>query len=349
MISLSVLDNWFCRLGRALAPIRSGLVALAVLAALGAAPAAAEDLVKEALASFPPKTARLEYSSPAKLRELPDYAKLRQHYLSPSLRNLETSLGKLGIEETDIDELALGWQSSESGLVMEGLAAGHFNSSAVARKAAAQGIKPVMAAGLAAYCFGAAESAPSGEAPSGQYKVVVETNSPCVMILSPTLGAFGVGSALRRMAQIRGGQAPSLNSNSSFVSLVTQGRRDTPIWGVATGPAVVDWFKGWMPSQKNLQLDWQSQFQSVQSLAYSVKPKEQVELDVQMDCTSAQSAGSLRQVFDGLKLFQQVAWQQQNPGRPNPFQGLAVDSSGPQVLLTLNTPYAALEGGVSNQ
>lgn len=312
---------WLCR----------ALAALAVVAMLAPAPAAAEDLVKEALASFPPKTVRLEYSSPAKLRDLPDYAKLRQHYLGPSLRELETSLGKLGIEEGDIDELALGWQSGASGLVMQGLAAGNFNSSDVARKAAAQGIKPVLTAGQAAYCFGA------------------DSDSPCVMILSPTLGAFGVGSALRRMAQARGGQAPSLNSDSSFVSLVTQGRKDTPIWGVATGPAVVDWFKGWMPSQKNLQLDWQIQFQSVQSLAYSVKPKEQVELDVQMECTSVQSAGSLRQVFDGLKLFQQVAWQQQNPGRPNPFQGLAVDSSGPQVLLTLNTPYAALEGGVSNQ
>jgi len=48
-------------------------------------------------------------------------------------------------------------------------------------------------------------------------------------------------------------------------------------------------------------------------------------------------------VFDGLKLFQKVAWQNQFPNVPNPFDDLTVDTSGSALQLSLSTPYSALE------
>ncbi len=105
--------------------------------------AGAQDIVKEALASFPPQTIRVEYSRPAKLRELPNYQSLRTRYAAESLRSLETSLSKLGVEERSIDELVLGWQASGTGMTLEGLAAGHFNPGDMARRAAAQKLTPV--------------------------------------------------------------------------------------------------------------------------------------------------------------------------------------------------------------
>jgi len=62
-----------------------------------------------------------------------------------------------------------------------------------------------------------------------------------------------------------------------------------------------------------------------------------------MDCKSSESAAGLRQVFDGLKLVQQMAWETQNPGRPNPFQAMNVGSQGDQVSLSLTTGYSELE------
>jgi hypothetical protein len=76
-----------------------------------------------------------------------------------------------------------------------------------------------------------------------------------------------------------------------------------------------------------------------------VEPKDQVRLVVNMDCKSSQAAGQLRQVMQGLKLVQQMAWQSQNPGVPNPFQSLQVDVSGNQVQMNLTTAYAQLEAG----
>ncbi|MBZ5516722.1 MAG: hypothetical protein LAN62_18110, partial [Acidobacteriia bacterium] len=83
----------------------------AVLAMLGiAAWAEAQEVVKEALTSFSPQTIRLEYLSPAKLRSVPNYASLRQRYVGPSLRTMEQSFEKLGMKESDVDELVLGWR-----------------------------------------------------------------------------------------------------------------------------------------------------------------------------------------------------------------------------------------------
>jgi hypothetical protein len=306
---------------------------LTLLAALVVAPAAlrAQDLMKEALASFPPATIRLEYSNPAKLRTLPDYGALRQRYMGPSLQNLEQYLAKLGIQEKDIDETVLAWQSAGSGLELEGLAAGELDPAEIARHATQQGIAATPIEGQSAYCFGS------------------EQNSPCVITLKRNLGAFGPLSLLTALVQARAGETPALSSNTSFDALIEQGHPDAPIWGVATGPAVTDWFKGWMPKQQNMQLDWSGAFQSVESLVYNVQPQDNVHLNAQLNCADSQSAGNLRQVLDGLSRLQKLAWQTQNPGQPNPFDNLAVNADGSQVLMTLSTSYQTLEAGALPQ
>ena len=63
----------------------------------------AQGIVNEALTSFPPATNRVEFSSPSKLRKLPNYQALRQRYVGPRLLAMESSLAQLGIREEDID------------------------------------------------------------------------------------------------------------------------------------------------------------------------------------------------------------------------------------------------------
>src|SRR5215471_17162393 len=70
-------------------------LATALFAAAGLQ-AQEQDIVKEALQFFPADTVHLEYSNPAKLRKLPNYASLRQRYLGAQLQKIEQSLGKLG-------------------------------------------------------------------------------------------------------------------------------------------------------------------------------------------------------------------------------------------------------------
>jgi hypothetical protein len=300
-----------------------GLVAVTLMALPG--PAQAQDLVKEALGGFPTQTIRLEFSSPAKLRGLPNYASLRQRYIGPRLRKLVDALGQLGIREEDISGLVMGWQPGSTEMALYGFATGSFNAQAIAESAEQRNMPTTPIGGNQAYCL---EAGVAGT---------------CVVVLQNSVGAFGSLTALTSMLQAREGQIPSLGSDKRIATLVAGANQEAPIWGVAIGPAVGDWFRGWMPNQGNIKLDWGKVFGDVNSLTYSVMATDNVTLGLKMDCKSAESAASLRQVLEGLKLVQQMAWESQNPGKPNPFQAMDVGLEGHQVSLNLTTGYAELE------
>lgn len=300
---------------------------LAAILLCAAAPARSQDIVSDALAWFSPQTVSIEYSNPATLRGLPNYQSLRNRYLGQDLQRLEHSLAQLGIQESDIQELVLGWQATGGkGFQYEGVATGAFDPESIARNAAAAGLAPSHVNGHSAYCF--ARTA----------------GSTCVSVVAGSVGIFGPLSALQNMLKARDAQAPSAGSNSEFAQLVENAKSDVPIWGVALGPAVSKWFQAWAPAQKDLKLNWASTFRNVRSLSYQVEVGSNVDLSVKLDCTDSQTASSLRQLMQGLKLVQQMAWRATNPAQPNPFQDMEISAENNQVSFTLTANYAALEG-----
>ena len=305
-----------------------GLVFVA-LVFTGAGSLRGQQITKDALASFPPQTLAVEYSRPASLRNLPDYNVLRARYVGAELQKLENSLAKLGIKEGDIDELILGWQAGPSAMKMEGLAGGRFDPAAIDRQAQAQSIHSQAVGDNRAYCM---------------------TDDPaadCILIFGKDSGAFGTLAALQAMARTRLGESPNLGSDPVFSKLVGEVGGNTPIWGIAVKQAVPKWFSAWMPGQKNLSLDWTSTMKDVDALSYRVNAADNVHLQVAMDCNSQQAASTLRQVLDGLKMLQSVAWQNLYPNQPNPFQDLNVSLDDQRVSLQMTASYAALEGAAS--
>lgn len=302
------------------------ILALGVILSGATVTIQAQDLVSDALAWLPSQTVALEYSDPSALRSLPGYASLRAHYLGRNLRALESSLGKLGIQESDIDQMVLGWQiDAGSKMRYEGVATGQFDAASLRRNAAAARIAPHTVQGFPAYCF------------------PQDPNLTCVTVLDNTLGVFGPLPYLEAMLKARAGNGPSIASNARFARLVRDATSDNPIWGVALGPAVSKWFKGWMPGEKNLQMDWASAFKDVQAISYHIGVGDRVNLNVKLDCASIGAAAQVSQLLDGLKLFQQIAWQTSNPHQPNPFQSLDVEAQNRQVSFHLRADYATLE------
>jgi hypothetical protein len=47
--------------------------------------------------------------------------------------------------------------------------------------------------------------------------------------------------------------------------------------------------------------------------------------------------------MEGLKMVQQIAWESQNPGKPNPYQAMNVGREGNQVSLNVTAGYSELE------
>jgi hypothetical protein len=142
------------------------------------------------------------------------------------------------------------------------------------------------------------------------------------------------------MLKSRQGKMAGLNSDARFAALLQEAKTEAPIWGIAVGSAISDWFRTYVPGQDRLQLNWSQAFKSVEDLTYSIAPEEKIHLDVNLDCTTAADATSLRQTLDGLKAFQQMAWQAQHPNQPNPLGDLDVDSSERRVTLRVTTAYS---------
>ncbi len=304
---------------------RTLLSLLAVLMVVGIPrTGAAQDFVTMALSGLPPQTLRVEYSSPAQLRKLPNYQTLRLKFLGPRLQQLEATLDQIGIHEDNIDELMTGWKPGDKEMDLYGYASGHFDQKEVANRAAAQNLTPTPISGQQAYCLTAGVA------------------GVCVVILDNSLGAFGPLGTLTNLLDAHSGQAPNLNSDPRFASLLGDVDKSSPVWGVAVGPAVADWFGGWMANQNTLKLDWGQVFAKVDSLTYSIDVADKVNLAVKLNCSAPADASTLRQILDGLKMAQSLAWQAQNPNNPNPFSAMNIDSHDKQIALQITMAYAQL-------
>ena len=211
------------------------------------------------------------------------------------MQQLESTLDQIGIHEDDIDDLMIGWKPGDKEMDLYGYASGHFDKAQVASRAAAQNLTPTPISGQQAYCLTAG------------------VTGTCVVILDNSLGAFGPLSSLTTLTETHAGQSPSLNSDPRFTSLMGDVNKDAPIWGIALGGAVADWFGGWLSAQNNLKLDWGQVFQKVDSLTYTIDAADNVNLDMKLNCSTPADATTLRQVLDGLKMAQQLPGQRRIP------------------------------------
>ena len=304
--------------------IRRTLLSLLVVMLLAGIPqkVAGQDFVTTAMSGLPTQTLRVEYSSPSKLRAVPNYQSLRGKFLGPRLQQLESALDQIGISEEDIHDLMIGWEPGD--MALYGYASGHFHKAQVANRAAAQSFTPTPISGQQAYCLSAG------------------VTGTCVVILEDSLGAFGPLSSLTTLLEAHAGQAPNLNSDQRFTSLIGDVDKHASIWGIALGGAVGDWFGAWLSSQNNLRLDWGQVLQKVDSLTYSIDAADKVNMDIKLNCATPTDAATLRQVLDGVKMAQQLAWQIQNPGHANPYTAMNVDAHDTQIGLKITMDYSAL-------
>lgn len=318
------------------------LLAGAILGAASSTPC--QDLVDQVLISFPAETSRVEYARPAELRRLPGYANMRGQFLGLRLSAMDAALSTLGIKETDIDEAVLAWAPRQPRVAGEppeahegetagseqpdgrnrdlptdlaGLLAGRFDRNRIAEFAAASGVVSIRMHEADAYCLGQ------------------KAAGACLVMLNESLAAFGEPAALRRLLETRLGVRSSLGADRRFTGLINEVDRYAPIWGIATGSTVPEWFRGWMPLQGQAPMDWARAFDSVEAFVYSIEAGEKLQLTASLKGESVEVAQRLQQLFSGVRTLLALLWQAQAPDQPNPLAGLKVTAEGRVCVLTL--------------
>jgi hypothetical protein len=305
------------------------LVTLGTVVVMSASVSAieAQEIVDEALQAFPAQTDHLEYSNLAKLRELPGYDALQQRYLGAPLRDLQGSLAKLGITDSDVDELVLGWDSLNgqgrgARSALYGLAFGRFPAEEIAKAAAVNSVKSTRIGHLKAYCVG-------------------RQNEICVAWIGDSLGAFGSPKVVLEIMAARSGTVQGLGSNPDFSTLVSAAKFEAPIWGVAEHSAMAGWLSAAMPGAEKVPFDWSQLFTGVTNLTYRIDVADKPHLEMQFQCESASAANTFEQLLASLRILQRMTWQTRNPGLSNPFKGMELQSSGDRVELRLDVPVSA--------
>jgi len=326
-------------------PRRFRLLLLLAGGILGAASSTpCQDLVDQILISFPAETSRIEYARPAALRRLPEYAGLRGQFLGLRLSAMDAALSTLGIEEGDIDEAALAWAPRQGSAAQEspeahegntdgnepvdgrirdlptdlaGLLTGRFDQNRIAQFAAENSVVSIRMHEADAYCLGQ------------------KAAGACLVVLNESLAAFGEPAALRRLLETRLGVHGSLGADRRFTGLINEVDRYAPIWGIATGSTVPEWFRGWMPAQGQAPMDWANAFDSVEAFVYSIEAGEKLRLTASLKAESAEVAQKLQQLFSGVRTLLALFWQTQAPGQPNPLADLRVTTEGRVCVLTL--------------
>lgn len=304
----------------------------------------AQELSNEIIVSLPPDTVHVELIRLSKLRELSSYPGLRKQYTASRLADIEMSLSRLGIQDTDIDQILIAWQpvgdepeqfdgpaappadvDKDGGFAQNrwptlfgGLAAGRFDLQSIAKSAAEKHIPSISFDESRAYCV-------SGE------------TAACIVPFQESLGAFGSQRSLKQIVEAREGKGPNLVASPRLLKLVDHVPPEAAIWGVAIDSGIADWFSSWPLVQGDMQLNWQEVLKSVEALQYSLTLGDEIRLSLKLDCKDFQTATFLAQAFQGLRMVQAWMWQKQNPNQSNPLKSMDIQSSDNDIVLTITT------------
>lgn len=330
--------------------VRSRLAVWLILVFLvSAGKARAQELSNEIVVSLPPNTVHVELIRLSKLRALQSYPALRKQYTASRLADVEVSLSRLGIQDTDIDQILLAWQPVVEGsekidgpptppadvdkdggfaqnrwpTLFGGLAAGRFDLQSIAKNAAEKHVPAISFDESRAYCV-------SGE------------TAACIVPFHESLGAFGNQRSLKQIVEAREGKGPNLVASPRFLKLVDHVPPEAAVWGVAIDSGIVDWFSSWPLVQGDMQLDWQQVLKSVEALQYSLTLGEKIHLTLKLDCKDFQTAAFLAQGFRGLRVLQAWMWQKRNPNQSNPLENIDILSSDDEIVITLTTTEGTL-------
>jgi hypothetical protein len=182
-------------------------------------PLRAGTLSTDILGMFPKDVGEFAYADMKAARSLPWFRQLRDQMLPGRFKMFEDFLTSAGIDpNTQVDELA--WASvkatKDHGEEIVGVALGQFDPSAAEERFKQQKLPSKSVRGYKLYAFG------SGAGPNDIFFFFLDSNT----------AAFGMGSVVEKLIEIRFGAGESLLRNDQLFSLINEANGQGTIWAV---------------------------------------------------------------------------------------------------------------------
>ena len=285
------------------------LLSLFILANAHSLPA---QIIPEALQAFPTQTEVIEYENLASLRALPNYDSLQQQFCGKPLAQAKAALQKLGILESQVNEMVIG---TSPGTVY-GLLGGTFNGAQAAKAAIKKGLLPVRLENSQMFCPGV---------------------GTCLLFFEDWLAGFGAPSQLKTMLQARQGVIANLSLNRILVQLMNNTANSAPVRGAASGGQLLSVLTKELSDKTGFAIDWPQFYSGISVFAYSVTLDSQMHVNVSLACKSTLVASLLTQTLTMLANVQSAAVKAGKDPDNLPFQNLEVVSSENIMDLRMDT------------
>ena len=296
-------------------------------------PSQSQQIVREAVSSFPNDTQQLTYANLDQMRSLSNYPQMRQRLFTSQLRSFEDFLRSTGNDpEKDVDEVVLGTrvQDATGGGSLGGIfgvAQGRFQPDEAQQYYARAKLPTSEHNNQRLYGFGSSE----------------ERSQLFFTFLSGSLAAFGRLSDLKAMLDARAGTRPTLQSNSAFQVWEAELEGSGPQWGVATGKAAAAQASQFLASGIKLPLDLSLLLSPVQAVLYRFDFGSDVSAQISIVCQNLETAAALERVITAWRDSQRSATSADTP--PELFsllQHLEISASGSRVEVSGSAPLSLI-------
>jgi hypothetical protein len=288
----------------------------------------AQQLPREALATFPADTQQMVYTNLAQLRSSPNFSQIRQQILTRQLRYFQDFLRPMGIEpDRDVDEVALGWRGEASGAAgFYGMATGRFQSDLIRQYFARTGLPTRQYSGYDLYAFGSSN----------------DRNDIFFTFLDSGTAAFGRLPDLKAMIDASMDSANALNTNADFVNWEGELEGLAPQWGILNEKAAANFAAPWFSGGKDTKMDLSVIMRPVRAVLYQVQWGTGFSAQLNILCQDSQSATA---IVGLLKLVKDGSLQSPAKGfatAPSFLQNADIHSNGERVQVDVTGPVEAI-------
>ncbi len=302
------------------------LVLILVMATLFLSAAGrAQGLAQQALSVFPSDTLQLAYTDLSTLRDLPNYAAIRQALFTRQMRAFSDFLQAMGNDpDEDVSEVVMGWRGAAGDAPgFFGIATGQFHPNQAASYVKRSRLPQLTYQGYNLDTFG------SGQDPADLY----------FAFLSADMAVFGHLKDVKAMLDAWSGSAPALDSNKNMTNWEAEMENSGPQWGITTGKSaaslIAPWLLGAASSQQKALTDFLA---PVRAVLYHVDWQSDFTLGLSIVCDQPAQASAFAQLLS-LWRDSQKAGASSSAQAVNSFiSGMQISSDGNRVEVSGSGP-----------